>query len=70
MNRPRPRFLLLNCSARQQNRAPKLAEPKERPPGKTEDEDELEDDYDLGTKGEERGAIDQTKLYSPHCWAI
>jgi hypothetical protein len=42
-----------------------LAKPKEPPPRKTEDEDELEDDYDWGTKGEERGAIKQAKLYSP-----
>ena len=45
------------------NRAQRLAETKE--PGKTEDEDEFEDDYDLGTKGEQRGAIKQAKLYSP-----
>jgi len=40
-------LLKSDCSARQ-NRAQRLAEPKERPPGKTEDEDELEDDYDWG----------------------
>ena len=27
------------------NKAQRLAEPKERPPGKTEDEDEFEDDF-------------------------
>ena len=51
--RPRPRFLQLksDCGAR------RLAEPKERPPGKIDHEDELEDEDededDLGTKGEE-----------------
>ena len=66
--RPRPRFLaqerlLFEAAV---NKAQRLAEPKERPPGKTEDED----DYDFETKGEERGAIKQTKLYSPHCGSL
>ena len=33
----------------------------------TREKPRIEDDYDLATKGEERGAIKQTKLYSPHC---
>jgi hypothetical protein len=39
------------------NRAQRLAEPKERPPGKTEDEDEFEDDYDWGPTPRDRSNI-------------
>jgi len=46
--RPRPRFLLLSDTTEQSSEISKI---EATAPGKTEDEDELEDDYDLGTKG-------------------
>jgi hypothetical protein len=39
-------MLKSDCCETTVNGAQRFAKPKERPPGKTEDEDELEDDYD------------------------
>ena len=44
-------MLKSDCCETTVNGAQRFAKPKERPPGKTEDEDELEDDYDFGNEG-------------------
>jgi len=41
-------MLKSDCCETTVNGAQRFAKPKERPPGKTEDEDELEDEDDFG----------------------
>jgi hypothetical protein len=52
-------MLKSDCCETTVNGAQRFAKPKERPPGRTEDEDELEDDYDYLVK---RGSRDRSNI--------